>query len=76
MPPFRQRGGMCSSTALRYGPLQFQAASHGGFDVDWPIACKDVKPYYDKIDDRTRDVLAMWWRTRDYVKERMKAGEL
>jgi choline dehydrogenase-like flavoprotein len=36
--------------ALRYGPLQFKAASLDGFDVDWPIAYDDVKPYYDKVD--------------------------
>jgi len=36
--------------ALRYGPLQFNAASRDGFDVDWPISCGDVKPYYDKVD--------------------------
>jgi choline dehydrogenase-like flavoprotein len=36
--------------ALRYGPLQFKAASHDGYDVDWPISYDDVKPYYDKVD--------------------------
>ena len=36
--------------AIRYGPLQFQAASRDGFDVDWPIGYEDVKPYYDKVD--------------------------
>jgi len=36
--------------ALRYGPLQFKAASRDGFDVDWPISYDDVKPYYDKVD--------------------------
>lgn len=36
--------------ALRYGPLQFNAASRDGFDVDWPISYDDVKPYYDKTD--------------------------
>ncbi len=36
--------------ALRYGPLQFKAASLDGYDVDWPIAYEDVKPYYDKVD--------------------------
>ena len=30
--------------ALRYGPLQFKAASLDGFDVDWPISYDDVKP--------------------------------
>jgi choline dehydrogenase-like flavoprotein len=36
--------------ALRYGPLQFNAASRDGFDVDWPISYDDAKPYYDKVD--------------------------
>ena len=36
--------------ALRYGPMQFGAASRDGFDVDWPISYDDVKPYYDKVD--------------------------
>jgi choline dehydrogenase-like flavoprotein len=36
--------------ALRYGPLEFKAASRDGFDVDWPIGYEDVKPYYDKVD--------------------------
>ena len=36
--------------ALRYGPLQFGAASRDGFDVDWPITYDDVHPYYDKVD--------------------------
>lgn len=36
--------------ALRYGPLQFKAASLDGYDVDWPISYDDVAPYYDKVD--------------------------
>jgi choline dehydrogenase-like flavoprotein len=36
--------------ALRYGPLEFKAASHNGFDADWPLAYNDVKGYYDKVD--------------------------
>ena len=36
--------------ALRYGPLQFGAASRDGFDVDWPLTYADVAPYYDKVD--------------------------
>ena len=36
--------------ALRYGPLEFKAASRDGFDVDWPIGYEDVAPYYDKVD--------------------------
>ena len=36
--------------AIRYGPLQFKAASRDGFDVDWPIGYEHVSPYYDKVD--------------------------
>src|SRR5262249_27117947 len=36
--------------ALRYGPLQFGAASRDGYDVDWPITYDEVAPYYDKVD--------------------------
>ncbi len=36
--------------ALRYGPLQFKAASLDGFDVDWPIDYDDIAPYYDQVD--------------------------
>jgi len=36
--------------ALRYGPLQFDAARLDGYDVDWPIRYTDVAPYYDKVD--------------------------
>lgn len=36
--------------ALRYGPYEFKAASHDGYDVDWPISYDDVKGYYDKVD--------------------------
>ena len=36
--------------ALRYGPYEFKAASHDGYDVDWPIGYDDVKAYYDKVD--------------------------
>jgi len=36
--------------AIRYGPLQFQAASRDGFDIDWPFGYEELKPYYDKVD--------------------------
>ena len=36
--------------AIRYGPLQFKAASLDGFDVDWPFGYEELKPYYDKVD--------------------------
>jgi choline dehydrogenase-like flavoprotein len=36
--------------AIRYGPLQFHAASLDGFDIDWPFGYEELKPYYDKVD--------------------------
>ena len=36
--------------AIRYGPLQFKAASLDGFDIDWPFGYEELKPYYDKVD--------------------------
>ncbi|MGV3520119.1 GMC oxidoreductase [Luteitalea sp.] len=36
--------------ALRYGPYEFKAKSHDGYDADWPIGYEDVKGYYDKVD--------------------------
>jgi len=36
--------------ALRYGPMQFDAARLDGYDVDWPIRYSEVGPYYDKVD--------------------------
>ena len=36
--------------ALRYGPMQFDAARLDGYDVDWPIRYAEVGPYYDKVD--------------------------
>ena len=40
--------------ALRYGPLQFKAASLDGFDVDWPFSYEEVAPYYDRVDRTPR----------------------
>jgi choline dehydrogenase-like flavoprotein len=36
----------------RYSDLTaFKAASHDGFDVDWPITYSDVAPYYTKAEE-------------------------
>lgn len=35
----------------RFSDLDFKAASHDGFDVDWPISYKEIAPYYDKAED-------------------------
>src|ERR1044071_9688074 len=36
--------------ALRLSDLDFKAKSHDGYGEDWPIAYKEVAPYYDKVD--------------------------
>ncbi|MFN0123309.1 MAG: GMC oxidoreductase [Blastocatellia bacterium] len=35
----------------RFSNLDFKAATHDGFDVDWPIEYKDIAPYYDKAEE-------------------------
>lgn len=35
----------------RLSDLDFKAASHDGFDVDWPIDYKEIAPYYDKVEE-------------------------
>src|SRR5689334_4715490 len=35
----------------RLSDLDFKAATHDGFDVDWPIEYKDIEPYYDKAEE-------------------------
>ncbi len=34
----------------RLSDLDFKAASHDGFGQDWPVAYKDVAPYYDLVE--------------------------
>ena len=35
----------------RYSDLDFKAASHDGFDVDWPVDYKEIEPYYDRVEE-------------------------
>lgn len=35
----------------RFSDLDFKAASHDGFDVDWPISYADISPYYDRAEE-------------------------
>jgi choline dehydrogenase-like flavoprotein len=35
----------------RLSDLDFKAASHDGFDVDWPISYKEIAPYYDRAEE-------------------------
>jgi len=36
--------------SLRYSDLDFKAASHDGYGVDWPLSYKDLAPYYDIVE--------------------------
>ena len=36
--------------ALRLSDYDFKAKSHDGYGEDWPIAYKDIEPYYDRVD--------------------------
>ena len=36
--------------SYRLGNLDFKAASHDGYDVDWPISHEDLVPYYEKVE--------------------------
>jgi choline dehydrogenase-like flavoprotein len=36
--------------SYRLSDLDFKAASHDGYDVDWPISYKDLAPYYDAVE--------------------------
>jgi choline dehydrogenase-like flavoprotein len=49
----------------RFSDLDFKAASHDGFDADWPINYKEIAPYYDKAEEwigvsGNRD--GLWWQ--------------
>ena len=49
----------------RFSDLDFKAASHDGFDADWPIDYKEIAPYYDKAEEwigvsGNRD--GLWWQ--------------
>lgn len=36
--------------SLRFGPDDFRVKSIDGMGEDWPIGYKDIKPYYDRVD--------------------------
>ena len=36
--------------ALRLSDYDFKAKSRDGYGEDWPIAYKDIEPYYDRVD--------------------------
>ena len=37
--------------SYRLSDLDFKAASHDGYGVDWPIGYKDLAPYYDIVEE-------------------------
>ncbi|HLY60633.1 MAG TPA: GMC family oxidoreductase [Terriglobia bacterium] len=37
--------------SYRLSDLDFKAASHDGYGVDWPLSYKDLAPYYDIVED-------------------------
>ncbi|MCS7026055.1 MAG: GMC family oxidoreductase [Bryobacteraceae bacterium] len=36
--------------SYRMSNLDFQAASHDGYDVNWPISYEDLVPYYEEVE--------------------------
>jgi len=37
--------------SYRMSDLDFKAASHDGYGMDWPLSYKDVAPYYDIVEE-------------------------
>jgi choline dehydrogenase-like flavoprotein len=49
----RQVGGktfMWARCSYRFSDLEFQAASRDGYGENWPIAYRDLEPYYDLVE--------------------------
>ncbi|HTQ57363.1 MAG TPA: GMC family oxidoreductase [Bryobacteraceae bacterium] len=49
----RQVGGktFCwARVSYRYSDFEFQAAARDGYGENWPIAYKDLEPYYDRVE--------------------------
>jgi choline dehydrogenase-like flavoprotein len=47
------RGGKTNvwgRVALRYSDVDFAGPEKDGWEIPWPIRYKDIKPYYDKVD--------------------------
>ena len=45
------RTNIWGRACLRFSDLDFKAASHDGFGIDWPIGYKDIAPYYDLVEE-------------------------
>src|SRR5579864_8466752 len=53
MGRLRMTGGRTNvwgRVSLRYSDFDFKAASRDGYGEDWPLAYKDVEPYYDLVE--------------------------
>lgn len=37
--------------SYRLGDLNFKAASHDGYGMDWPLSYKEMEPYYEIVED-------------------------
>jgi choline dehydrogenase-like flavoprotein len=49
------RGGKTNiwgRVSLRYSDLDFEGPARDGWEIPWPIRYKDIKPYYDKVDQQ------------------------
>lgn len=49
----------------RFSDLDFKAATHDSFDVDWPIDYKEIAPYYDKAEEWigvSGNNDGLWWQ--------------
>jgi choline dehydrogenase-like flavoprotein len=49
----RQVGGrsvLWGGVMLRMSDLDFKCAAHDGFGMDWPIAYRDLEPFYDQVE--------------------------
>lgn len=47
------RGGktmMWGRVSLRYSDINLQEAARDGWEIPWPIAYRDIAPYYDRVD--------------------------
>jgi len=45
------RTNVWGRVSLRFSEFDFQAASHDGHGENWPIAYKDIEPYYDLVEE-------------------------
>jgi choline dehydrogenase-like flavoprotein len=45
------RTNVWGRVSLRLSDLDFKAASHDGYGMDWPLSYKDVEPYYDLVEE-------------------------